>query len=1546
MTHHHMNALHLALACTYMFSGISLALGYVERFIDASIVIYVMFATAAGAGAGLAYLIRLRMLHMPLAKMSSPLEVEMRARFMLQHAISELEAKTREFGGRKAISDESLASVEEAGSSSQQKQDQKQQEQETGSQAAEEEQMDVTITDANPLFKDDEGVDDGESDKLSARAPPSGTLDADGRSTAPAPAPVKAKSEESDFDEYLLAASYSAMSIEARVQVVQDLVSKTALAETETLFKSANARFPTSSLLHLFQSRYYHTFKSDKHLNISHLLMAIRLGPPIDVAFLAFQARRMLESSSQSGILSSALHRVSFERHLAEARLNTVRAAQVQVAFWQELADPKPDLSAMHSHASSLARHSILAEQHFKDAFQLHPQSLTALRVFAQYNLTAANNPERAAAISAEADRIEDQTNKELMNGKNGAGRFQFYADVPNEGFSDSVAKITIGATSRDLGIILSANSAACKMFGYTRLQLERRNVNVIVPAPFSQAHDYFLRRYTSTGEGTVIETGRILLARHRSGHLVPYSMLVRDGLLPDGTLVFTASLRPVATNQTNIVMLDEAFNIYGGTQGALAQLAIETATLTESDVCMADFCPLLGDPEAVADLMAKAEGNVTPLRLPAAAPELAAVASVDDFDTQVPSFRKTLMSSKLDVVDAKVTLARTCVSDVVVFVMTWRSLTLAEANAQRTISSRRRPSRKEDGGEDTFSRSVSFHQDASGGATGRLSDVDSSMDGFHSGRHTREGEESGDDGSVSSLPPGHANLTAAALAGQGCPFPAGQRAMAARAAGGDVPLPVAEDRGERKKPKSGDGESSVGSESRRSSKGGIGRATFSKLRRILSDHRSGNVTKAVPGLFALYITGWALAILNLALASLSASLLDGNFATYFSNLEFSSIADDAVRAQVHAARLVMRRNLHNRGWLEQSADEIAATTADMSATADLYLSRTMDMYNLVIGTSFEPFFTALDCSVIDFTDVLPQPAGTVTDAAMTAMLEGETYWPLSTMDGSVLVGRRHATNFLDYSARWAGMLKQLSALPAANCTDQHPWSQFITVNTQLGSPAQIKVSRTTFAAYTASRNSRGTVTLATQWIFIAMGPVLSFIILCVVVPIILFVDRSRDDVMERFLDLPALIVSSMRTTAEKRLRSLRTDDEDAESDGEAEDDEELKKMTENIDYDDEDGGGTDWEALFQRAAVEASRAQRSETQHLNVQVGTEAAMPSGLLHTTTGPRAATSGRFTSSALCCARRGANDYPTWCSRGKRAPGGGYYRSVANPDGSVVNFVRRDHRKNSRSLWQLGAVFLMPIALMFVFYLVLFIVTMDTLNSVLNMSSFMIIASMRATAIETGHGSLFSMISQAGYPAENAFRHELTTRELVNLRSLNQFLAYGNELTLLPSVDYGLASDIDMASFEDPVGTETSVVPNLPDMSIITTAMLLNACPFVAPTDPDCTTFDGGVLTSGLQSAIMDYIVRNRRLRERSRFSTVPVTSTTGEGTTTMSASMEWATNPASAGGSAVAGPYSIPGVFKSADWLASSPPTASDSRRALTPRPPSHRPWTS
>ena len=64
-------------------------------------------------------------------------------------------------------------------------------------------------------------------------------------------------------------------------------------------------------------------------------------------------------------------------------------------------------------------------------------------------------------------------------------------------GIKDS-AIITINAT----GIIQSANKNAQAMFGYKKVEMEGSNVSMLMPAPFSQRHNTYLKNYLTTGGG------------------------------------------------------------------------------------------------------------------------------------------------------------------------------------------------------------------------------------------------------------------------------------------------------------------------------------------------------------------------------------------------------------------------------------------------------------------------------------------------------------------------------------------------------------------------------------------------------------------------------------------------------------------------------------------------------------------------------------------------------------------------------------------------------------------------------------------------------------------------------------------------------------------------------------------------------------------------------------------------------------------------------------------------------------------------------------
>jgi PAS domain S-box-containing protein len=376
-----------------------------------------------------------------------------------------------------------------------------------------------------------------------------------------------------------------------------------ASAAVKAIFHFGGARFKRSALLQLLLSRYYAAFSGNKHLQMRALAAAERCNPAFDIAFAIFQARKRLEdgggeggggsSSSAAGgdgkqPALSALARVAFDKHLADARRLLERALYTQAAFWSELLEPQgaslPKLQSLcGEHFTCVDR----GEAAFKELLALNPQSLLVLRLLAEFTLRCKHDAGKAAAITAEADRMEEAAAREeagegglgLSGPGGGLGHLRVFGTSALDVMSDNTGIITIGGTASNLGIILSANAPACKLFGLSRSDILRRNVSVLLPEPLASMHDSFMRRYLTTGESQLVDYTRVVLAKHKAGYVFPMLLAVRESPPSQGAPCFVGLLRPVMTVEQHI-LLDRSLCITAASQSSLAALGIDAAAL------------------------------------------------------------------------------------------------------------------------------------------------------------------------------------------------------------------------------------------------------------------------------------------------------------------------------------------------------------------------------------------------------------------------------------------------------------------------------------------------------------------------------------------------------------------------------------------------------------------------------------------------------------------------------------------------------------------------------------------------------------------------------------------------------------------------------------------------------------------------------------------------------------------------------------------------------------------------------------------------------
>lgn len=93
-------------------------------------------------------------------------------------------------------------------------------------------------------------------------------------------------------------------------------------------------------------------------------------------------------------------------------------------------------------------------------------------------------------------------------------------------------------------GLIETANQAAEKMFGYSQAELIGQNVKMLMPSPYREEHDGYLRHYRETGHARILNTPRELVARRKNGTTFPIDLSVTQ---VDHSGYFTGVIRDIS---------------------------------------------------------------------------------------------------------------------------------------------------------------------------------------------------------------------------------------------------------------------------------------------------------------------------------------------------------------------------------------------------------------------------------------------------------------------------------------------------------------------------------------------------------------------------------------------------------------------------------------------------------------------------------------------------------------------------------------------------------------------------------------------------------------------------------------------------------------------------------------------------------------------------------------------------------------------------------------------------------------------------------------
>ena len=106
-------------------------------------------------------------------------------------------------------------------------------------------------------------------------------------------------------------------------------------------------------------------------------------------------------------------------------------------------------------------------------------------------------------------------------------------------------------------GTMTSFSTAAERLFGYSAAEAIGKNVKMLMPSPYREAHDGYLLRYLTTGERRIIGLGRVVVGERRDGSTFPMELAVGEMRSSDQRY-FTGFVRDLSERQKTETRLQE----------------------------------------------------------------------------------------------------------------------------------------------------------------------------------------------------------------------------------------------------------------------------------------------------------------------------------------------------------------------------------------------------------------------------------------------------------------------------------------------------------------------------------------------------------------------------------------------------------------------------------------------------------------------------------------------------------------------------------------------------------------------------------------------------------------------------------------------------------------------------------------------------------------------------------------------------------------------------------------------------------------------------
>ncbi|KAJ3122745.1 hypothetical protein HK098_002504 [Nowakowskiella sp. JEL0407] len=313
------------------------------------------------------------------------------------------------------------------------------------------------------------------------------------------------------------------------------------LEEMSDTYQTGLKNFPESCFLHMAVGQFYLFQLGNRPQCLALYSRAMGMHSKIDEKIQIYQRQKTLDEIYVGG---DVFDFIAYESNLKLAKKSEAKATRAIIKFWGELLRAHPDVSRLQKFGASFSFAVANAKENYMNMIRLSPESVTGYRLYGNFLTEIMNDTKNGKILLQHADDLDEE---------NVAGDDpDFMTDPFSLAMLHNSGTVTIAGDPTNLGKIIDINQQTCKMLGWKRTELIGQNVIKIIPRPFSDAHDDYLRKYLETGFGKIIDRQRTVLALLKSGYIAPAYLCVKQLSEPGGSINFIAALR-----LTNIQMRD-----------------------------------------------------------------------------------------------------------------------------------------------------------------------------------------------------------------------------------------------------------------------------------------------------------------------------------------------------------------------------------------------------------------------------------------------------------------------------------------------------------------------------------------------------------------------------------------------------------------------------------------------------------------------------------------------------------------------------------------------------------------------------------------------------------------------------------------------------------------------------------------------------------------------------------------------------------------------------------------------------------------------------